>query len=118
MNWPKLPLWFACADPSAMDANRLWMYLNELAGQLGVEVRLETLTDDDDYEARGGLCRLGQRMVAFVDRRLPPEGRNRQLGQAIEGLELEGVYLRPAVRDFLRNFHEVSHGEENGDWPS
>jgi hypothetical protein len=101
-----------------MDANRLWMHLNELAGQLGVEVRLETLTDDDDYEAHGGLCRLGQRMVAFVDRRLPPEGRNRQLGLAIRGLELEGVYLRPAVRDFLQDFKGQSHHEENEDWPS
>ncbi len=101
-----------------MDANRLWMHLNELAGQLGVEVRLEILTDDDDYAARGGLCRIGQRMVAFVDRRLLPEGRNRQLGQAINGLELEGVYLRPAVRDFLQDFQNLSHHEENEDWPS
>ena len=101
-----------------MDANRLWMHLNELAGQLGVEVRLEILTDDDDYAAHGGLCRLGQRMVAFVDRRLTPEGRNRQLGQAINGLDLEGVYLRPAVRDFLLHFQESNHHEENEDWPS
>jgi hypothetical protein len=100
-----------------MDANRLWMHLNELAGQLGVEVRLEALADDDDYAARGGLCRLGQRLVAFVDRRLSPEGRNRQLGQAIKGLEVEGVYLRPAVREFLLDIQKPSRHEENEDWP-
>lgn len=101
-----------------MDANRLWMHLTELAGQLGVEVRLEPLTDDEDYDAHGGLCRLGQRVVAFVDRRLTPEGRNRQLGMAIIGLELDGVYLRPAVRDYLQGFQEPSHQEEKEDWPS
>lgn len=102
-----------------MDANRLWMHLNELAVQLGVEVRLEALADDDDYAARGGLCRLGQRLVAFVERRLPPEGRNRQLGQALKGLELEGVYLRPAVREFLLDIQQQSsRHEENEDWPN
>lgn len=100
-----------------MDANRLWMLLNELAGQVGVEVRLEPLTDDDDYAARGGLCRLGQHLVAFVDRRLPPESRNRQLGMALTGIELEGVYLRPAVREFLEKITQTKIREENEDWP-
>ncbi len=101
-----------------MDASRLWMLLNELAGQVGVEVRLEVLTDDEEYAARGGLCRLGQRLVAFVDRRLSPEGRTRQLGLALRGLALEGVYLRPAVRDFLQGLEEAGASEENEDWPS
>jgi hypothetical protein len=101
-----------------MDANRLWMLLNELAGQVGIEVRLEALTDDDDYAASGGLCRLGQRLVAFVDRRLSPEGRNRQLGQALKGVESEGVYLRPAVREYLRDINKPSRQEENEDWPN
>ncbi|KMY66520.1 hypothetical protein AAU61_15325 [Desulfocarbo indianensis] len=94
------------------------MFLNELAGQMGVEVRLEALTDDEDYAARGGLCRLGRRLVAFVDRRLTPEGRTRQLGLALKGMELEGVYLRPAVREFLQGLEKTGHAEGNQDWPS
>lgn len=84
-----------------MDIHKLWLFLNELAGQLGVEVRLEALAEGEGYQVNGGLCRLGERMVAFVDRDLNPEARSRQLGRALTGLDLDGVYLRPAVREFL-----------------
>ena len=84
-----------------MEDRRLWMLLNQLAAQLGVEVRLEYLEDGEGFTSRGGLCRLGDRLVAFVDRRLGPQGRARQLGAALKSLDLSGVYLRPAVREFL-----------------
>ncbi len=77
------------------------MLLNELAGRLGVEVRLENLSGGEEYEVQGGLCRFGDGLVAFVDRGLSAQGRVRQLGRALVELEWEGVYLRPAVRDFL-----------------
>jgi hypothetical protein len=91
------------------------MLLTELAGRLGVEVRLESLAGDEDHEVSGGLCRLGGRLVAFVDRRLGPAGRNRVLGRALWGLGLEGVYLRPAVRDYLEGLNRPGEGEA---WPS
>ncbi|MFH1036176.1 MAG: hypothetical protein V1806_16865 [Pseudomonadota bacterium] len=84
-----------------MDPQHLWMQLNELARQMGVEVRLELLEGGEEVQVRGGLCRLGPRLVAFVDRRLAPLGRARQLGAALSGLDLSGVYLRPALRQFL-----------------
>jgi hypothetical protein len=91
------------------------MLLTELAGRLGVEVRLEALAGDEDHEVRGGLCRLGGRLVAFVDRRLGPAGRNRVLGRALAGLDLEGAYLRPAVREYLEGLEGSGEGEG---WPS
>lgn len=86
---------------TALDPARLWMLLNELAGQMGVEVRLESLDYGEEYQVRGGLCRLGGGLVAFVDRSLPVSARILQLGRALNAMELDGVYLRPAVRDFL-----------------
>jgi hypothetical protein len=90
----------------------MWLLLNEVAGQLGVEVRLETLEDGEEFSAHGGLCRLGRRLVAFVDRRLSPAGLARSLGMALMGLGLEGVYLKPAVREFLASLGE---GTRQGD---
>ncbi len=84
-----------------LDPQRLWGFLSELARQMGVEVRLEALEGGEEYLVRGGLCRLGPRLVAFVDRRAPLPGRARQLGLCLLGLDLEGVYLRPVVREFL-----------------
>ncbi len=77
------------------------MLLNDLAGRVGVEVRLERLEDGEEFSVSGGLCRLGPRLVAFVDRRLPVGGRARQLGLALGGLDLTGVYLKPVLREFL-----------------
>lgn len=94
------------------------MLLTELARQLGVEVRLEALDGGEEYQVRGGLCRLGPRLVAFVDRRSPPLGRARQLGLCLLGLDLEGVYLRPAVREFLEGLEADPGGEgESSSWP-
>ena len=84
-----------------IDPHKLWILLNDLARNLGVEVRLESLESGEEYETAGGLCRLGPRLVAFVERGLPPAARNRQLGRALAGLDREGVFLRPAVREFL-----------------
>jgi hypothetical protein len=95
-----------------MDPQRLWMQLNELARQLGVEVRLEALDGGEEYQVRGGLCRLGPRLVAFVDRRLAPLGRSRQLAAALGALDLGGVYLRPALRQFLGGDQTLEDNED------
>ena len=84
-----------------MEAQKLWLLLNETARQLGVEVRLESLDEGEGYQVNGGLCRVEGRLVAFVDRRLPAETRAAQLGLALVGLDLESIYLRPVLRDFL-----------------
>ena len=88
-----------------MESDKLWLLLNDLARRMGVEVRLENLEGDEGYSISGGLCRLGDRLVAFVDRGFSPLGRSRQLGRALSGLDLESVYLMPAVRDFLENLN-------------
>ena len=93
----------------AVDPQRIWMMLTDLAGQLGVEVRLETLAEGEEFRVRGGLCRLGSRLVAFIDRRLSPLSRSRQLGQALQseaGLELSNIYLKPALREFMENLDQ------------
>ena len=84
-----------------MEPEVLWSLLRDLARRAGVEVRLENLGGGEDHASGGGLCRVGGRMVAFVDRRLPPWGRTRQLGRALNRLDLAGFYLKPALRQFL-----------------
>jgi hypothetical protein len=84
-----------------MEPQLTWMLLNDLAGRLGVEVRLERLEDGEEFNVRSGLCRLGPRLVAFVDRRLSVAGRTRQLGLALATLDLGGIYVKPALREFI-----------------
>jgi hypothetical protein len=87
------------------------MHLNDLAGRLGVEVRLERLEDGEGFQMRGGLCRLGGELVAIVDSRQSPLGRSRQLGRALAGLDLEGVFVRPVLREFFDQLKEVQKEE-------
>jgi hypothetical protein len=84
-----------------MEPRRLWMMLNELAGRLEVEVRLERLQDGEGYETHGGLVRLGGRLVAIVDQRRGDGARCEQLGRALLEMDLEGWHMRPALREYL-----------------
>lgn len=93
-----------------MERAGLWSLLRAAAEQLGLEVRLDALDGGEQYQVRSGVCRLGPRMVAFIDKRADENGRCRQLGRALLGLDLEGVYLRPAVRQFLE---ELARAKED-----
>lgn len=95
-----------------MQAQRLWLMLTEVAGRMGVEVRLERLDEWEDFEVNGGLCRLGDRVVAIVDRRLEPGGRADQLGRALAGLGINGVSMLPVVRQFIEQFSDAPADEE------
>lgn len=95
-----------------MDPELLWSLLRDVAKRVGVQVRLEALEGGDDYVSRGGLCRLGANLVAFVDRRQDPRGRARQLGLALRGLDLDGVYLKPALRQYLASLDGAAAEED------
>ena len=69
--------------------------LETLAAQLGVELRYEEL------ETSGGLCRYSGKLCLIVDRRLPLARRIALLSRELGRLPLEGVFLRPSVRELL-----------------
>lgn len=72
--------------------------LARAARALGFEVREEELLREVGYRARSGVCRIGDRRVIVLDRRLPPADRVEILCGALEGCDLEHVFLSPAVR--------------------
>jgi len=99
-----------------VDDKRLWFLLGEVADRLGAEVRVENLGGDEDLPAASGLCRLHGKPVIFVERRQDQAQRCRRLGRALKRLDLEAVYLRPAVRDFLEGLdQEPGRGGEGDD---
>ncbi|MSR83203.1 MAG: hypothetical protein EXS58_09815 [Candidatus Latescibacteria bacterium] len=80
-----------------MNQALLLQELETLAAQLGVEVRYE------DLESSGGLCRYGSKLCLIANRHLPPAERIRLLSRELGRLPLEGVFLRPSVRELLEN---------------
>lgn len=97
-----------------MDDKRLWFLLNEVAQGLGVEVRLESLDGGEDPSAKSGLCRLRGKPVIFIERRQDNAQRCRRLGLGLLALDLDGVYLRPAVRGFLGEL--AGSGNDGDEW--
>ena len=97
-----------------MDDKRLWFLLNEVAQGLGVEVRLESLDGGEDPSAHSGLCRLRGKPVIFIERRQDTSQHCRRLGLGLLSLDLSGVYLRPAVRDYLSGL--AGPGGQGDEW--
>lgn len=84
-----------------MNQALLLQELETLAVQLGVEVRYEEL------ESQGGLCRYRGRLCLIASRHLSVAGRIRLFSRELSRLSLEGVFLRPSVRELLENQSEA-----------
>ncbi len=69
--------------------------LKRAAGQLGYEVRVEK------GNFRGGRCTIGGEDIIMLNKRHLPEAQLVVLAESLQGLPIDGVFLRPAVRSAL-----------------
>jgi hypothetical protein len=75
--------------------------LMRVARELGFEVREEELLRDKGYRPRSGACRVGERDVILMDRKLSPAERVEVLCAALADRDLEHVFLSPALRTMV-----------------
>jgi hypothetical protein len=81
------------------EARFLLGHLEELAYKLGLEVRYEILVEEGEPGSmRGGLCRVKDRRVIFVDKRLGPIDRCAALAEALGTFDLSGIFVPPVAR--------------------
>jgi hypothetical protein len=71
--------------------------LQELANQLGVNIRYEK----GDFE--GGYCILKEEKVLLVNKRLLPPKRAAILAVAMHEIGLENVFIKPALREYIED---------------
>jgi len=69
-----------------------------VARELGFDVREEELLRDVGYRPRSGVCRVGERDVILMDRKLSGPERIEVLCGALADRDLEQVFLSPALR--------------------
>jgi hypothetical protein len=87
-----------------MDLSRRLDALLELAEQIGIDVRAETMGG-----AGGGLCKLKGRRVLFVDTAADLATRYDRTLTAMAGLdEIDGLYLLPEVRQDIEHQRQGS----------
>ncbi len=78
----------------------LLQHLENLAAQLGIEVRYESLADDELSIQSGGCKVLGKTLILIEKFRAPRE-RAQVLARELSKCDLEDLYLLPRVRDFI-----------------
>ncbi len=78
-----------------MKPKQLLEELKSLAATLNITVRFE------QGNFRGGSCILEQQRLIVINRSLPVESKISLLAQALSSFPLDGVYIKPAVREYL-----------------
>ena len=83
-----------------MKPEKTYQYLEDLAEQLGISIRYDDFSDPE-VPARSGLCKVRGHHFYFMDNSKSLPEKIRLLSQCLSRMDLEGVYVLPAVRDLL-----------------
>jgi len=85
-----------------MDENTIIDQLEELIKSFGVQIRREPIKQDEDLvKVVGGLCLLRGEYVLIISSKATTMDRIKTLATALKHFDLDQVYMRPAVREFL-----------------
>ena len=86
-----------------MNETSLLEHLEEVATRLGVELRYENLAVVG-IRSDGGFCKVGGKPMILLNRK---DSRRRQiqiLARSLNRLNLEGIFIPPAVRKVLEAY--------------
>jgi hypothetical protein len=87
-------------SPTMMQPHHVYEHLENLAGQLGIFIRYENLSDSD-APTRSGLCMVQGRHLYIMDSSTTLSERIRLLSSCLSRMDLEGRYVLPAIRKLL-----------------
>lgn len=79
--------------------------LLDAARRAGLDVRVTDLSDDE-ITAHSGFCLVRRGPTLIVDARLPVASQIKILARELGRMNLEGVFLPPAVRAIIEGEHE------------
>lgn len=84
----------------------LFQELEEVASRLGLAVVL------DRGNFKGGDCILEGEEMVVLNKATPLEQQARHLAEALGKRDLQGIYLKPAVRLFLDRYQDLERFDE------
>ena len=85
--------------------------LEELAQSLGMEIRNEPLKREGSFSP-GGLCRVKGEYILIFNTKATREDRIEALAKAVKRFDLDEVYLRPGLREFLDKYPKEKEEED------
>jgi hypothetical protein len=74
--------------------------LEELCQSLGIQVRYELIKKEGSFYP-GGLCRVKGEQVIILNSSATTDDKIQALAKAVTSFDLDQVYLKPALREFL-----------------
>ncbi|MCK4577659.1 MAG: hypothetical protein KAU50_02640 [Candidatus Marinimicrobia bacterium] len=83
-----------------MKPEALFQELEELAGRLGLSI----VVDRGNF--KGGSCILEGEKLIVLNKSAPQEQRLSLLAQALASRNLQDLFIKPAVRAYLENYHD------------
>jgi hypothetical protein len=83
-----------------LDLEKTYQCLEELAEKLGISLRYEDLSSSE-VAPSGGLCRIKGRYFFIMDTSKDLTQRIGALSQCLARMNLDGIYVMPAVRALL-----------------
>jgi N-dimethylarginine dimethylaminohydrolase len=85
-----------------MDENTMIDRLEELIKSFGIQIRCETIKQDEDLvNVVGGLCLLRGEYVLIINSKATTMDRIKTLATALKHFDLDQIYLRPVLRELL-----------------
>lgn len=91
-----------------MKPEELYQHLKDLAEKLGISVREQNLRHAG-LRVRSGFCMVKGRPMYIMSKHLNIHRKNEKLADCLNRFPHEGIYLVPAVREFLQ-----CHGPAGG----
>lgn len=90
-----------------MDDHTTLTQLEELADKLGVPIRYDKIKpEEDEIVISGGLCRVRGNLVIIINSKITTRNKIQALVEALKHFDLDGVYVRPALRELLEKEQE------------
>jgi len=83
-----------------MEPEKTYQYLEDLAEQLGISIRYDDFSDPE-VPATSGLCKVKGSYLYIMDTSKDVAERIRLLSQCLSQIDLEGIYVVPAIRELL-----------------
>ena len=85
-----------------MKSEKIYSELAALAEHLGLDIR------EERGDFTGGLCRIDDKDIIFLNKTNHISLNNRILAQSIAQKDYSKLYILPAVRDFIENHQRWS----------
>ena len=92
-----------------MDENTILDQLEELLQKFGVQIRHETINQDEDsIHVVGGLCLLRGEYVLIINSNAATRDKIWTLGIALKQFDYDQIYIRPVLRELLERIPDQS----------